>query len=136
MDSMPMPGAMRERISGPTYRPHVVNADQRTTYLAAKKALEKISFSFVRGGPAQGKLTGLSRLATSDDMRGSRQVQVDVKLSPVPGGTEVAVLFSEIIEDDFNRHAGMGTTSPMRDTALYEVYQRYLAEALAAPADE
>ena len=124
---------MRERFA-PTYHTRIVNADQRKTYDAAKAALKAMDFRFERGGPAQGKLSGIGSLAVSNDMRGSRQLSVDVKLTPVSGGTEVAALFSEITEDDFSKHPGMGITSPVRQTGIYDVYFQHIESALAAPA--
>ena len=129
-ESLPVPRGVRERISGPTYHTRVVAADQRATYTAAKEALKRLGYTFVRGGAAQGKLTGLSRLAMSTDLQGARQVQLDVRLTPAAEGTEVAVLLSEIIEDNFNRNPGMGTSAPLRDTPLYEVYLRHVQDVL------
>lgn len=128
---MPLP--VREKIA-PTYHTHIVKADQRKTYEAAKAALKPMDFQFQRGGPAQGKLSAISGITKSEDMRGSRQLTVDVKLSPVPEGTEVAALFSEVTEDDFNRHPGMGITSPTRQSGIYEAYFQHIDEALAASA--
>jgi hypothetical protein len=135
-DSISFPAPIKERFSGPTYRTRVVKGDQRKVYEAAKAALKQMSFRYVSGGPAQGKLHAISGLSTSSDMRGSRQVELDVKLSPAPDGTEVALLFSEITEDDFSKRPGMGTSSPMRDSALYEVYFRHIEQALEKPARE
>lgn len=129
-DPLPLPGAVRERFA-PTYRTRVVQADKRQTYDAAKLALKEIGFRFVNGGPAQGKLSGLNNVSLSSDGRGSRQLSIDVKLTPVPDGTEVAVLFSDVIEDDFGNRPGMGTTTPVRESALYEAYFRDVEQALA-----
>ena len=48
-------------------------------------------------------------------------------------GTSVSVAFNEIIESDSKNQPGMATETPMRDTALYEVFFRNLREALQAP---
>jgi hypothetical protein len=130
MESVSMPSSMRERFTGPTYRTRVVEADQRKTYEAAKLALREIDFKFVRGGPAQGKLHAISSVSSSSDLRGARQLELDVKLGYAPGGTEVGLLFSEITEDDSTTRGGMGTSAPMRDSALYEVFFRAIEQAL------
>jgi hypothetical protein len=130
-DTLPMPTGIREKFTGPTYKTRIIHADQRKTYDAAKAALKQIGFRFLSGGPNQGKLSGIGDVSMSTDMRGSRQVSLDVKLSTVAEGTEVALLFSEIIEDDFNKRAGLGTTTPLRDTPLYQVYFRHIEEGVA-----
>ena len=109
-------------------------AEPRATYEAARVAVEKIGFRFVRGGAAQGKLEAVSRLSTSDSLRSSRQVSLSVRLNAaLDGGTEVSLLFKEIIESDSSGRAGQGTESPLRDTPLYEVYFRSVQQALDAP---
>jgi len=56
-----------------------------------------------------------------------------VRLVTVSEGTEVRVTLTEIIEDDFNKGAGHGTESPLRDTPLYDVLFRHIGQALPAP---
>jgi len=130
-----IPAAFRERIS-PTYRPHSVGADQKTAYEAARAALRKMNFKFTSGGAAQGKLEAISVLQPGEGPRAARQISLSVKLAPgANGGTEVSALFSEIREDEFSKREGMGTSTPMQDTPLYEVFFRYLDEALARPAE-
>jgi hypothetical protein len=125
-----LPAAFRERIS-PTYRPHSVSAEQKTAYEAARAALRKVNFKFMSGGAAQGKLEALSVLQTGEGPRAARQISLSVKLAPgADGGTQVSALFSEIREDEFSKREGMGTSTPMHDTPLYEVFFRYLDEAL------
>jgi hypothetical protein len=134
-DSSSVATPFRERFTGPTYRTRLVNADQRKTYEAAKRALNEIGFRFVRGGPAQGVLTGISGVSSSSDLRSSRQLEVSVKLAERSGGTEVAVLFSEITDEQFGGREGMGTSAPLRDTPLYEVYFRHIEQQVNAPAE-
>lgn len=130
-----LPSVFRERIS-PTYRTHVVKAEQKPAYEAARAALRKMNFKFSSGGPAQGKLEAISALQPGEGPRAARQVSLSVKLAPSSlGGTEVSALFSEIREDEFSKREGMGTSTPMQDTPLYEVFFRHLDEALAQPAE-
>ena len=46
------------------------------------------------------------------------------------GGTEVRLTLKEIIEDS-SEHLGMATTSPLRDTPLYEVFFHAIQANLA-----
>jgi hypothetical protein len=43
------------------------------------------------------------------------------------------VAFNEIIESDSKNLPGVATETPMRDSALYEVFFRNLQQALQAP---
>ena len=130
-----LPTAFRERIS-PTYRTHVVTVEQKPAYEAARVALRKMNFKITSGGAAQGKLEAISVLQPGDGARSARQISLSVKLAPAPTkGTEVSALFSEIREDEFSKREGMGTSTPMQDTPLYEVFFRHLDEALTATAE-
>ena len=118
------PASLRERLS-PTYRTHVVSVAQKPAYEAAREVLKEMHFRFVSGGPAQGRLEALGALQPGDGPRAARQISVNVKFAPAlntPSGTEVMVLFSEILEDTFSKREGMGTTTPLQDTPLYEVF--------------
>ena len=128
-----MPSIFRERFS-PTYHTHVVAAEQKATYEAAREAVRQLGYSFVRGGAAQGELEALSTLQPGSGAGSARQVSVKVKLAPATsGGTEVSVLFSEIREDDFSKREGMGTTTAMSESGLYAVFFSKLDAALAQP---
>jgi len=125
-----MPGRVREKFA-PTYHTHVVSADQRKTYEAAKAALKQMDFRFVNGGPAQGKLSAINGLVSSNDLRSARQLTLDVKLTAVTEGTEVSALFSEVREDSFNTGPGLGTSLPVRETGIYDVFFQNIEAALA-----
>ncbi len=129
--SVSMPSHIREKFS-PTYHTHVVDADPRKAYDAAKAALKTMDFRFLSGGPAQGKISAISGLVSSTDMRGARQLTLDVKLTTVPEGTEVSALFSEVTEETFGQHPGMGTSIPMRATGIYDTYFQLIESTLAA----
>ncbi len=126
-----LPTVFRERLS-PTFRPHVVAAEQKPAYEAVRVALKKMSYTVTSGGAAQGKLEALGAVQPGDGAGSARQIAISVKLAPAaaPGSTEVSVLFSEIREDAFSKREGMGTTTPMKDTPLYDVFFRYLDEAV------
>ncbi len=125
-----------QRMAGPVYQVKDVVVDQRKAYEVARVALAKINFTPERsGGPAQGKLSALGPLHPSSSAPGTaRQMRFDAKFSPVVegSGTKIEVLFSELVEDDFNKRPGQGSLMPLRDSSLYEVYFRYIDEVLAA----
>jgi hypothetical protein len=130
-----LPAVFRERIS-PTYHARVVASEQKPAYEAARVALRKMNYKITSGGAAQGKLEALSVLQTGDGAGSARQISISVKLAPAAnGGTEVSALFSEIREDSFSKREGMGTSTPMQDTSLYDVFFGYLEAALAQPAE-
>jgi len=125
---------VRERIAAgarPVERHFTANS--RLCYEAAKTALERMGYRSLRGGAAQGKLEGVSGLTTGDSLRSARQVSVNVALEPaLDGGTDLKVLFAEIIENDSGNQAGRATETPLRDTPQYEVFFRGVQQALDA----
>jgi hypothetical protein len=125
--------SVSEKIDGPTYRTKVVMADARAAYEAAEQAVEKLGFHVTGGGPAQGRLEALNGLSANDSLQGARQMALKVKLSPVAtGGTEVALLLTEQVQDDFNKGAGGVIETPLRESALYAVFFRLVEQVLAA----
>ena len=123
---------VREKFDGPSYHTKTVLADPRSVFDAAKQSLDKVGFRFVSGGAAQGRIQALSDLTSSDSLKGTRQLSMTVKLSPVAAGTAVAVLITEQIEDDFNKGAGQATETTLRESPLYEAFYRSIEQALAA----
>ena len=125
----------REKIAAREQpRTHLYRAPKRATYEAARVAVEQMGFRFVRGGAAQGELEAVSGLSSSDTLRGSRQITLKLRLkAALDGGTEAALLLSEIIESDSSGRAGQGTATPLRDTPLYEVFFRNTQVAIDAP---
>ncbi len=125
--------SVREKFDGLTYHTKVVTADGRATYQAAKQAVGKLGFRVTGGGPAQGRIDALSVLSANDSLQGASQLSMKVKLSSVAtGGTEVAMLLTEQIQDDFNKGAGQVIETPLRESALYVVFFRSVEQALAA----
>lgn len=126
---------VRERIS-PQYQMKVVKVDQRTAYEAARKALRNMDYTFERGGPAQGIIHAVGPMDTTPNGPGTaRQYWFDAKFTPsteIEGATNVEILFSLLIEEDFNKRPGQGPLTPVRDSPLYEVFFNYLNQALAA----
>jgi hypothetical protein len=126
---------IREKIAARAQpRTQTYQAPQRATYEAARAAIEQMGFRFIRGGAAQGQLEAVSGVSSSDTLRGSRQITLKLRLTAtLDGGTEAALLLSEVIESDSSGRAGMGTSTPLRDTPLYEVFFRSVQQAIDAP---
>ncbi|MFA6960343.1 MAG: hypothetical protein WC205_06315 [Opitutaceae bacterium] len=114
---------VREKFTGPSYIRRVVPGESASVFAAARASAEQLGFRITRSGPAQGVIDGVSGLASDDRLRGSRQRTVKVRLSPASeGGIEVAVLFTEVVEDDFTTGAGQGTESSLRNHPLYDAF--------------
>ena len=112
-----------EKFTGPTYVRRIYAAEPRIVFDQARATAERLGFRITKAGPAQGVLDGVSGLASDDHLRGSQQLTVKVRLAPtLDGGTEVAVLFTEIIEADFDKGAGQGTETSLRNHPLYESF--------------
>jgi len=125
--------SVREKFDGPTYHTKIVTADGRVAYEVAKQSVGKLGFRVVGGGAAQGRIEALSSLSTNDSLQGARQLSMKVKLRPATtGGTELAVLITEQVQDDFNKGAGQVTETPLRETALYEVFFHTVEQELGA----
>jgi len=123
---------VRERFAAPQYQEKIVNVEQHKAYDAARAALNKMDFKFERGGPAQGVIHAIGPINTSVSGPGTaRQLWFDAKLSPaLEGGTKIEVLFSELVEDDFNKRPGQGALTPLRGAPVYEAFFSYVDEAL------
>jgi hypothetical protein len=126
--------SVRERIAGRTApHSHLFAAESRAVYVATRSAIDAMGFNFQRGGPAQGEIEAISGLSSDNSLRMTRQISIKIRLVAVPDGTEAQVTISEVIEDDFDKGAGHGTESPLRDTPLYEVLFHHIEQALASP---
>lgn len=126
---------LRERFTAPQYQAKVVSVDQHKAYDAARVALKKMDYTFERGGPAQGFIHayGVVDASVAGGPGTARQIYMDVKISvAVEGGSKIEVLFSRMVEDDFNKRPGQGAVTPLRDSPLYEVFFSHVEAALAA----
>lgn len=123
---------MREKFSGPVYQRRVIEADAQAVFDAARVTLEQLGFRITRAGAAQQVIDGVSGLASDDRLRGSRQRTAKVRLATASdGGVEVAVLFTEVVEDDFSAGSGRATETTLRDHPLYEAFFSALSGRLA-----
>ena len=110
------------RASGFRCPPHVrvFAADERTTYAAAKAALEPMGYTFQHGGPAQREIDALSHVTGGDEPATARQFTLKAKFDPSLDGasTEVSVKMDEIDEEDSGRNLSRATEVPLTDTSL------------------
>jgi hypothetical protein len=128
-----LPGGMGGRMGPPPAQVRIFQADPRVAYDAARVALAQMSFRVTGGGPAQGRIEAVSGLSMSDSLRGSRQISISVRITPLgDGGSEVSAVLKEVIEEDSDRRQGFATETPLRDTPYYEVFFNNLGQALGA----
>jgi hypothetical protein len=114
---------VREKFSGPTYERRVIEGDAPMVFEVAKTTAENMGFRITRSGVNQGVIEGVSGIASDDQLRGSRQRTIKIRIgSASGGGVEVAVLFTEIVEDDFNKSAGQATEVSLRRHPLYTTF--------------
>ncbi len=124
-------------VLGPREAPRsrVFQAEPRATYAAVRAAAEGMGYRYVRGGPAEGRFEALSVISPGEQVGGSEQISMKVRLEPGPeSGTEVTVSLSEILEPDSTGRTGVATQTPLRDTPQYEVFFRSIETALRMPA--
>jgi hypothetical protein len=121
---------VREKVTGPTYSVRVFTSETRTVFDAARASAEQLGFRITRAGSAQGVIEGVSALDSDDRLRSSRQRTIKVRLTSAEGGTKVAVLFTEVIEDNFEKGAGQGTEASLRNSPLYETFFGTMSEML------
>jgi hypothetical protein len=108
-------------------------SDPRSVYDAALVSLAKMEFRVTKGGPAQGKIEAVSGLTERDNLRGSRQISMSIRISALGDGSEVSAMLKEIIEEDSSDRPGFATETKLRDTPYYDVFFNGVTEALAAP---
>lgn len=122
---------VREKFNGPTYERRIFSGESGAVFESAKAVVTDMGFQITRAGSAQGVIEGVSGISSDDRLRGSRQRTIKVRLgSASEGGVEVSVLFTEIVEDDFNKGAGLGTEASLRGHPLYAVFFDGLTQAL------
>lgn len=131
-DSMEsMRSSVKDRIGGVPPKVRTFEGNQRQLYDAARKAMETLGYQLSSGGPAQGRLEGLSRIGGGDDFRSSRQRSISIRLQELDGGrVEVQVQLTEILEESSNRSAMPATETPLRDPAAYDVFFEELERSL------
>jgi hypothetical protein len=118
-----MRDTVRDRVAGVPPKVRVIDGESHQSYEAARRAMEKQGYRFASGGPAQGRLEGLTRIDGGRDFGSSRQRSISIHLEPLDGGKiEVQVLLTEIAEEDSNRAAGAPVETPLRESAGYDAF--------------
>jgi hypothetical protein len=118
-----MRDTVRDRVVGVPPKIRVIEGESRQSYEAARLAMEKLGYHFASGGPAQGRLEGLTQIGGGRDFGSSRQRSISIHLEPLDGGRiEVQVLLTEIVEEDSDRVSGAPVATPLRESAGYDTY--------------
>jgi hypothetical protein len=125
--------SVKDRFAGVPPKTRLVQGEPRQVYDAARLAMEKLGCEFVGGGPAQGRLEGLSRIGGGDSFGSARQRSISIHLQPLDGGSvEVQVLLKETIEDNFDRLNNPAVETTLRDSASYDAFFAELERLLQA----
>lgn len=110
-------------------------ASYEEVFAATKITLEDMSFRSVRGRLSSGKLSGVSRLNTNDELSGASQVTVKIEIIEMgEEETEVHVWMTEVVEDRYSQSGGYGTKMPLRGSLLYEILFKGVETVLKSPA--
>lgn len=90
---------VREKFAGPQYRERAFTGDARATFEAARRAVIAMGFRIDRAGTAQGKIEAFGGLQTGQDLAASRQIRLQLEISPYGDEARVRALFTEVLED-------------------------------------
>jgi hypothetical protein len=127
---------MKDRMVTVPPRVRVVSGDVKQVYEAARQAMEHADYHFTEGGPAQGRLEGLSRIEGGSGFDSSMQRSIAIHLEPLDGGrVEIQLKLTEIIEEDSGRSASPATETPVRDPAAYDAFFEEVERRLGASPD-
>jgi len=124
---------VREKIHGPVFQTHVFAATQREVFDAARASIVDMGYKITRSGAAQGVIEAYNAIATGETLRMTRQLRLQVRISPVAEGCEIAALFTEMLENDFNKGPGRATENAVKNTSLYDVLFGRIAGQLPKP---
>jgi hypothetical protein len=125
---------LRQQIS-PTYHARTfAGIDQRQAYDASLVTLRQMGYKQTGGGAAQGRIEAISEmLGSGTPQQSPRQVAINIRISPaLEGGVNIETLFTDIRQDAFNSREGMGSKQPLAESPLYDVFYKYLAQAVPA----
>jgi len=123
--------SVKDRFTPAPPQSRVVRGEPRQVYDAARLAMEKIGYQFANGGPAQGRLEGISAIARGGSFGAAEQRSITISLRPAEAGqVEVRVLIKETIERDSDRSTAMATEESLRDPAPYERFFGLLEQLL------
>lgn len=124
---------VREKIHGPVFETRVFAGTQREVFDAARASVVDMGYKITRSGAAQGVIEGFNSLHTAETLKMTQQLRLQVRISPVPEGCEVAALFTTMLENDFNKGPGQATENAVKNMSLYEVLFGRIAGNLPKP---
>lgn len=124
---------VREKIHGPVFQTRVFAGTQRDVFEAARASVAGMGFKITRSGPAQGVIEAFNALSTGETLKTTQQLRLQVRISPVAEGCEVAALFTQMLENDFNKGRGQATENAVKNTSLYDVLFGRIAGNLPKP---
>ena len=115
--------SVKERVGGMPPKVRTVSGDIRQVYEVTRQVMEQSGYRFTGGGPAQGRLEGLSRIEAEGSFGSSRQRGISIRLAELDGGqVELQVRMTEIVEEEGGRSGQSATETPVRDAAPYDVF--------------
>ncbi len=127
---------VRQQVTGdyPT-RLRTFAGDERTVFAATRTALKRMGYRIDRAGASQGYIDAASAIGPAEEPGRVHQFGIHVSLAAAldAKSTEVTARMTETLADDRNGQFGQGAETPLRDTALYEVFFRAVQGALDQP---
>ena len=125
---------LKQQIRPAYHAQTLATIDPRQAYDASLAALRQMGYKQTGGGAAQGRIEAISEmLGSGTPQQSPRQVAINIRISPaLEGGANVETLFTDIRQDAFNSREGMGSKQPLAESPLYDVFYKYLAQAVAA----
>ncbi len=129
-----MRDSVRERFAPMQPKVRVFPGETKQVFAAARQAMVRLGFEVSRGGPAQGELEGLTRIG-GGDLYSSRQRDMTVRLVALDDDrVEVRVVIEEIEEDRYSKLSNPATSTPLRDSAMYDAFFEEVERQLQAVA--
>lgn len=128
---------LRDRFQPAPAVSHILAAAPEAVFAATREFLPTMGFRVTRSRSSSGIIEGVSRVQVAGDMRGARQTTVKIVFAPtLDGETEIQVWMTEVIEDDYDKRAGMGTQTPLRDASLYKALVHGISRQLGLPEND
>ncbi len=124
---------VREKIHGPVFQTRVFAGTQRDVFEAVRASVAGMGYKITRSGAAQGVVEAFNALSTGETLKTTQQLRLQVRVSPVAEGCEVAALFTQMLENDFNKGRGQATENAVKNTSLYDVLFGRIAGNLPKP---
>lgn len=128
---------LRERFQPSPAVTDNLSASPEAVFAATLDFLPTMGFKVTRSRVGAGIIEGISRVQVAGDMRGARQTTVKIALNPtLEGETQIQVWMTEVIEDDYDKGPGLGTQTPLRDSALCKALVHGISRQLGLPEND